>query len=171
MSATPDDERNPRSRPAAAGAHDARDALAQQVARVMYGQDRASQALGMRILEVRYGYARLAMSVREDMVNGHHICHGGLIFALADSAFAFACNTGNAVTVAAGGSIDFLRPGRLGDVLTATAEERSRARRTGIYDVAVHNQLGECIAYFRGRSHQMSGSIIPQSGGPPARQS
>jgi acyl-CoA thioesterase len=113
----------------------------------------------MRILEVRPGYARLAMKVREDMVNGHQICHGGLIFTLADSAFAFACNTYDLVTVAAAGTIEFLLAGRLGEELTATAEERTRSKRTGIYDVSVHNQRGECVALFRGRSHQIGGSI------------
>jgi acyl-CoA thioesterase len=125
----------------------------------MYEQDRASQALGMRIVEVRPGYARLAMKVREDMVNGHQICHGGLIFTLADSAFAFACNTYDLVTVAAAGTIEFLLAGRLGDELTATAEERTRSKRTGVYDVSVHNQRGECVALFRGRSHQIGGTI------------
>jgi acyl-CoA thioesterase len=126
----------------------------------MFAQDRASQALGMRIIEVTPGYAQLAMSVREDMVNGHQICHGGLIFTLADSAFAFACNTYNAVTVAAGATIEFLAPGRLGDELTATAQEQSRSRRTGVYDVTVRNQRGECIALFRGRSHETGGRLI-----------
>jgi acyl-CoA thioesterase len=126
----------------------------------MFAQDRASQALGMRIIEVTPGYAQLAMSVREDMVNGHQICHGGLIFTLADSAFAFACNTYNAVTVAAGATIEFLAPGRLGDELTATAQEQSRSRRTGVYDVTVRNQRGDCIALFRGRSHEIGGRLI-----------
>jgi acyl-CoA thioesterase len=135
-------------------------AVAEASVRAMYGQDRASQALGMRILEVRAGYARLAMTVREDMVNGHQLCHGGLIFTLADSAFAFACNTYDLVTVASAASIEFLLPGRLGDELTAIADERSRAKRTGVYDVAVHNQQGECVALFRGRSHQLGGSVI-----------
>jgi acyl-CoA thioesterase len=125
----------------------------------MYEQDRASQALGMRVLEVRPGYARLAMKVREDMVNGHQLCHGGLIFTLADSAFAFACNTYDLVTVASSGTIEFLLAGRLGDELTATAEQRTRSKRTGVYDVSVHNQRGECLALFRGRSHQIGGSI------------
>ena len=133
--------------------------VAEASARAMYEQDRASQSLGMRILEVRPGYARLAMKVREDMVNGHQICHGGLIFTLADSAFAFACNTYDLVTVAAAGTIEFLLAGRLGDELTATAEERTRSKRTGVYDVSVHNQRGECVALFRGRSHQIGGSI------------
>jgi acyl-CoA thioesterase len=133
--------------------------VAEASARAMYAQDRASQALGMRILEIRPGYARLAMSVREDMVNGHKICHGGLIFTLADSAFAFACNTYDLVTVASSGSIEFLLPARLGDELTAIAEERSRSKRTGVYDVAVRNQRGECVAMFRGRSHEIGGRI------------
>src|ERR1700754_655168 len=135
-------------------------AVAQACARAMYAQDRASQALGMQILEVRAGYARLTMKVREDMVNGHQLCHGGLIFPLADSAFAFACNTYDAVTVASAASVEFLLPARLGDELTAIAEERSRSRRTGIYDVAVSNSQGECVALFRGRSHQLGGRLI-----------
>ena len=134
-------------------------AVADASARAMYAEDGASQALGMRILEVRPGYARLAMKVREDMVNGHKLCHGGLIFALADSAFAFACNTYNAVTVASAANVEFLLPARLGDELTATAEERSRSKRTGIYDVTVHNSQGECVALFRGRSHEIGGAI------------
>lgn len=133
--------------------------VAEASARAMYEQDRASQALGMRVLEVRPGYARLAMQVREDMVNGHQLCHGGLIFTLADSAFAFACNTYDLVTVAAAGTIEFLLAARLGDELTAVAEERSRSKRTGVYDVTVRNQQGECVALFRGRSHQIGGSI------------
>jgi acyl-CoA thioesterase len=133
--------------------------VAEASARAMYGQDRASQALGMRVLEVRPGYARLAMRVREDMVNGHQLCHGGLIFTLADSAFAFACNTYDLVTVAASATVEFLLSARLGDELTAIAEERSRSKRTGIYDVIVNNQRGECVALFRGRSHQLGGSV------------
>jgi acyl-CoA thioesterase len=133
--------------------------VAEASARAMYEQDRASQALGMRVLEVRPGCARLEMKVREDMVNGHQLCHGGLIFTLADSAFAFACNTYDLVTVAAAGTIEFLLSARLGDELTATAEERSRSKRTGVYDVTVRNQQGECVALFRGRSHQIGGNI------------
>ena len=133
--------------------------VAEASARAMYGQDRASQTLGMRVLEVRPGYARLAMKVREDMVNGHQLCHGGLIFTLADSAFAFACNTYDLVTVASAATVEFLLSAHLGDELTAIAEERSRWKRTGIYDVAVSNQRGECVALFRGRSHQLGGSV------------
>jgi acyl-CoA thioesterase len=126
------------------------------VAQSMFERDRASRSLGMRILEVRPGYARMSMTVRDDMVNGHDICHGGLIFTLADSAFAFACNAGKPTTVASGASIEFLRSAHRGDELTAIAEERSRSKRTGVYDVSVQNQNGECVALFRGRSHQLS---------------
>lgn len=135
-------------------------ALAEQTARVMYAQDQASRMLGMSIAAVRPGYARLTMRVREDMVNGHRICHGGLIFTLADSAFAFACNSYNLVTVASSGSIEFLRPGALGDELTAEAREVTRGRRTGIYDIVVTNQTGARVALFRGRSHQFEGRQV-----------
>lgn len=136
--------------------------VAEGSARAMYAQDHASQALGMCILEVRPGYARLSMTVREDMVNGHKLCHGGLIFTLADSAFAFACNTYNSVTVASAASVEFLLSARLGDELTATAEERSRSKRTGVYDVIVRNKQGESVALFRGRSHELGGSITTE---------
>ena len=136
--------------------------VAEGSARAMYALDHASQGLGMRILEVRPGYARLSMTVREDMVNGHKLCHGGLIFTLADSAFAFACNTYNSVTVASAASVEFLLPTRLGDELTAIAEERSRSKRTGVYDVVVRNEQGESVALFRGRSHELGGSITTE---------
>jgi acyl-CoA thioesterase len=137
--------------------------LAEAAVRAMYERDSASQALGMRIVEVRPGYARVTMGIRENMVNGHQICHGGLIFTLADSSFAFACNSHNCVTVAAGGTIEFLLAVRLGDDLIATAQERSRSRRTGIYDVDVRNQKGECVAMFRGRSHELGGEVVDSS--------
>ncbi|HEX7013124.1 MAG TPA: hydroxyphenylacetyl-CoA thioesterase PaaI [Steroidobacteraceae bacterium] len=130
--------------------------LAETAVRAMFERDRASQALGMQVLEIRPGYARVSMRIREDMVNGHQLCHGGLIFTLADSAFAFACNTYGATTVAAGATIDFLRPGRAGDELIAEARELTRSRRTGVYDVVVTNQSGERVALFRGRSHQLA---------------
>lgn len=126
----------------------------------MFERDSASQALGMCILSIAPGTARLAMRVREDMVNGHGVCHGGLIFSLADSAFAFASNTGNAVTVAASAGIEFLAPARLSDELVAEARLISRSRRTGVYDVVVRNQHDECVALFRGRSHQRDELII-----------
>ena len=133
--------------------------IADAAAAAMYAQDQASQALGMQVLEVRPGYARLSMTVRTDMTNGHQSCHGGMIFALADSAFAFACNSYNAVTVAASAMIEFLLPARLGDVLTAIAIERTRSRRSGIYDIEVCNQDGNRVAMFRGRSHEVGGSV------------
>lgn len=147
-------------------AGDTAQATAEASVRAMYAQDLASQAFGMKIVEIRPGYARLSMTVRKDMVNGHQICHGGLIFTLADSAFAFACNTYGKVTVAAGASVEYLSPAKLGDELTATAQERSRSRRTGVYDVAVHDQRGECVALFRGRSHQLGERTIDDSAAP-----
>ena len=123
----------------------------------MLRNDRASKMLGMQIDAVTPGSATLSMTIRDDMLNGHDICHGGLITTLADSAFAFACNSYNELTVASGFSIDLLAPGRLGDVLTARCTEVSKAGRTGVYDAEVTNQRGERIAMFRGRSYTMKG--------------
>ncbi|MCW5656556.1 MAG: hydroxyphenylacetyl-CoA thioesterase PaaI [Burkholderiaceae bacterium] len=131
--------------------------LAEHVRDGMFANDRASKALGMRIVEVGPGRAVLEMEVRESMVNGHDLCHGGLIATLADSAFAFACNSYNELTVASGFSIDILAPGKLGDVLTARCAEVSKSGRTGVYDAVVTNQRGERVAVFRGRSHTMKG--------------
>jgi acyl-CoA thioesterase len=135
-------------------------ALAERVVRTLFERDRASQALGIEILEVRPGYIRASMSVRADMVNGHDICHGGYIFTLADSAFAFCCNSFNASTVASGATIDFLAPAHKGDRLVATAKQLWRSRRTGLYEIEVANQGGAVIALFRGRSHQVKGQIV-----------
>jgi acyl-CoA thioesterase len=121
----------------------------------MWAGDRASQALGMEIVEVGPGRATLRMSVRDDMVNGHGIGHGGLTFALADSAFAFACNSYGRTTVAAAAEIRFRRPTRLGDDLVATAVERSRDGRDGVYDVTVRNGE-ETVAIFVGRSREIA---------------
>ena len=126
---------------------------AQRVGERMFASDRASQALGMKLLEIMPGKALMSMTVRQDMLNGHQTCHGGLISALADSAFAFACNSYNEMTVASGFSIDFTAPAHQGDLLTARCIEVSKAGRTGIYDTTVTNQQGERIAVFRGRSH------------------
>ena len=126
--------------------------LAAAVAEAMYARDAASQALGMALEEVRPGSARLRMTVRPDMLNGHGSCHGGIVFALADSAFAFACNSHGVVTVAAGCSIEFLAPAHEGDELVAVAEERTRRGRHGVYDVDVRREGGELVAAFRGRS-------------------
>ena len=131
--------------------------LAEHVRDGMFANDRASKALGMRIVEVGPGRAVLEMTVLETMVNGHDLCHGGLIATLADSAFAFACNSYNELTVASGFSIDILAPGKLGDVLTARCSEVSKSGRTGVYDAVVTNQRGERVAVFRGRSYTMKG--------------
>lgn len=136
-------------------------AIAEAAARAMFEKDNASQALGMAIEAVRPGYARLTMTVREDMVNGHAICHGGLIFTLADSAFAFGCNSYNQVTVASGCEIAFVAPAKLGDRLTAECRERALRGRSGVYDIDVTNQDGETIAFFRGKSRRIKGEIVP----------
>ncbi len=135
-------------------------ALAEAVSQAMYERDVAVRALGISVVEARPGRASASMRVRADMLNGHAICHGGLIFTLADTAFAYACNSYNKSTVAAAASIDFLRPARLGDALTAVATERVRSKRSGIYDVAVHNQHGEAVALFRGRSHELASAVL-----------
>ena len=134
---------------------DAAQLLAERSAAAMYADDRASQGLGIRVVEVRPGYARATMLVRDDMLNGHASCHGGLIFSLADSAFAFSCNSHGGTVVAAAASIDFLAPAQRGDELTAVATERWRSKRSGVYEVTVANQRGETIALFRGRSHRV----------------
>jgi len=131
--------------------------VAEHVRRGMFANDRALKALGMEVAEIAPGRAAVTMTVREDMLNGHDICHGGLIATLADSAFAYACNSYDELTVASGFGIDFVAPGRLGDVLTARCAEVSRAGRTGVYDVEVSNQRGERIAVFRGRSYTAKG--------------
>ena len=131
--------------------------LAEQVRELMFENDRATRALGMQVTAIGPGRATLTMPVRADMLNGHATCHGGMITTLADSAFAFACNAGNELTVASGVTIDFVAPGREGDLLTATAQEVQQAGRTGVYDVNVHNQRGELVAVFRGRSYRMKG--------------
>jgi acyl-CoA thioesterase len=130
---------------------------AEAVRDAMWANDRASKALGMVVAEIGPGRAVLTMTVREDMLNGLDICHGGLVTTLADSAFAFACNAYNEITVASGFDVNLLAPARLGDLLTARAVELSRSGRTGVYDIVVSNQRGEAIAAFRGRSYTMKG--------------
>jgi acyl-CoA thioesterase len=141
-------------------------AMAEACATVMWTEDRASQGLGMVLERVAPGEATLSMRVREDMTNGHGICHGGFIFTLADSAFAFACNTYDQRTVAQHCSVTFLRPGRLGDRLTARAVERSRTGRSGIYDVTVTDKAGNVVAEFRGHSRTISGSLLGAASDP-----
>ena len=132
-------------------------AIAEHVRTGMLANARATQGLGIAITAMGPGHATLEMTVRADMLNGFATCHGGFITALADSAFAFACNSRNDMTVASGLAIDFLAPAREGDRLTAEAAEVSLAGRTGVYDVNVRNQRGEAIAVFRGRSYCLKG--------------
>jgi acyl-CoA thioesterase len=137
-------------------------ARAEHNTKAMWAQDNASRALGMEIRRVAPGEAELTMTVRPDMTNGHGICHGGFIFTLADSTFAFACNSHNEMTVASGFAIDIVAPSRLGDVLTAVAAETSLAGRTGVYDITITNQRDELIAVFRGRSYRIKGKpVVP----------
>ncbi|MEK8029215.1 hydroxyphenylacetyl-CoA thioesterase PaaI [Ideonella sp. DXS29W] len=134
--------------------------LAEAVRDAMWRDDRASKALGMQVLAIGPGTATLTMTVRDDMLNGHDICHGGLITTLADSAFAFACNAYNEVTVASGFDVNLVAAARLGDVLTAEATEVNKAGRTGVYDIQVSNQRGERVAVFRGRSYTLKGKTV-----------
>ncbi len=138
-------------------------AIAQEVARLMWADDRASQALGMQLLEVRPGYARISMTVRRDMTNGHGMCHGGFMFLLADSTFAFACNSHNQKAVAASAEIHFLAPAHEGDVLTAEGQEQHLAGRSGVYDTRVTDQNGKLVALFRGKSATIKGQFIEAS--------
>jgi acyl-CoA thioesterase len=140
----------------AIAAHD----LAQACAQAMWAEDQASQGLGMVVERVSPGEAVISMTIRPEMTNGHGICHGGFIFTLADSAFAFACNTYDQRTVAQHCAVTFLQPGRRGDTLTAHAVERNRSGRSGIYDVTVRNSQGEVVAEFRGHSRTISGTLL-----------
>lgn len=137
--------------------------LARRCADAMYQRDRASQHLDMHVEEIGPGRAVLSMPVTEVMIQGHDSCHGGYIFTLADSAFAFACNTYNDATVASGCSIDYVAPGKLGDVLVAEAREQTRKGRTGVYDVRVSNGRDELVALFRGKSYRVSGPVIHEA--------
>ncbi|MDH4107081.1 MAG: hydroxyphenylacetyl-CoA thioesterase PaaI [Gammaproteobacteria bacterium] len=138
--------------------------MAARCAARMFDDDAASRELGIRIDSVGRGSASAVMTVTGSMLNGFQVCHGGFLFTLADSAFAYACNSYNVLTLAAGGAIEFLRPAALGDRLTAVATERSRGGRSGIYDVSIVNQRGEEIALFRGRSHATRRPVLPEEG-------
>jgi acyl-CoA thioesterase len=138
-------------------------ALAKQVGIAMFAVDTATKdTMGIEILSCEPGRAVLRMTVQELHLNGHKICHGGFIFTLADSTFAFACNSYNKVAVAAGCSIEFLKPGQLGDVLTCVGQEQALSGRHGIYDMKVTNQNGDVIAMFRGKSAQIQGTVISE---------
>jgi acyl-CoA thioesterase len=137
--------------------------LAERVGEAMFAVDAASKDfLQMELVACEPGRAVMRMRVREPMLNGHKICHGGLIFTLADSTFAFACNSHNKVTVAAGCSIEFLKPAHLDDVLTCEGVEQVLQGRHGIYDMRVRNQRGEVVALFRGKSTSIQGTVIPE---------
>ncbi len=137
---------------------------AQQIAEAcrdeMWANDRASRSMGIEILAVGPGTATLRMTVREDMLNGHDLCHGGFVTTLADSAFAFACNAYNELTVASGFDVNLITAARRGDVLQAEAVELAKSGRTGVYDIVVSNQRGERVAAFRGRSYTVKGRPV-----------
>jgi len=136
------------------------DDLARACADAMWAEDDASRGLGMEIAEIKSGHATMTMTVRPEMVNGQRIAHGGFIFTLADSAFAFACNTYNQRTVAQHCAVTFLASAKLGDKLVARAIERQRAGRSGIYDVTVTREEGNVIAEFRGHSRTIEGALL-----------
>jgi len=143
--------------------HDRTPEQAQQLARdaaaAMWSRDYVAQGLGMTLAHVQPGAARLTMQVRQDMVNGHAICHGGMLFTLADTAFAYACNSYNQNTLASACSIDFLAPAQLGDTLVAEATERALGGRSGVYDVTVSTAGGKVVALFRGKSARIKGEV------------
>ena len=142
-------------------AHGSSEALAAKVGETMFAVDVASKdTMGMELLLCAPGHARMRMQVRELHLNGHGICHGGFIFTLADSTFAFACNSHNKNAVAASASIEFLKPAHAGDVLTCTGVEQVLSGRHGVYDMTVRNQIDEVIALFRGKSAQISGQVV-----------
>lgn len=127
--------------------------IAGRCAELMLAADQASSGLGIQVVVTEAGAAEATMEVTVNMLNGHGVCHGGFVFALADTAFAFACNGYDDITLAAAATVEFLRPANAGDCLRAVARERRRGRTSGIYDVEVSNQQDKCVALFRGRSH------------------
>ena len=133
--------------------------LADAAAAAMHARDRASLALGMKLLEVGPGSASMQMAVRADMANVHNTCHGGFIFTLADSTFAYACNSHNKNAVAVTCMIEYLRPAYVGDLLTARGSEQGLEGRNGVYDIRVENQKQELVALFRGKSTQIKGEV------------
>ena len=139
-------------------------ALAERVGASMWSRDHATQALNMELVRIAPGAAVIRMRVQQHMLNGHQTCHGGYMFTLADSAFAFACNSHNLNNVASACQIDFLAPAHLGDLLEAQAQERALAGRSGVYDVTVRIAGGATVALFRGKSHQVRGEVTE---GPP----
>lgn len=136
-------------------------ALARQCGEQMWSMDKASRALGIEVDIPKAGAAIATMSIRDDMVNGFDVCHGGLLVALADTAFAFACNAYNEITVASSVQAEFLRPARRGDTLVATAKEEYRGRKTGYYTIEIVNQDGRLVSLFRGRSASTGEALLP----------
>ena len=136
------------------------DEVARRSAAAMFERDTAARTMGIELLDIALGHARVAFVVRPEMLNGHASCHGGYVFALADTAFAYACNTRNEMNVALQASISFVAPGRSGERLIASARERSRGGRTGLYDVEVSGPGGEPIAFFRGTSYRLNATVI-----------
>lgn len=128
-------------------------------ARAMYELDTCAQTLGIDIIEMDEGYAQMTMTVAANMLNGHQTCHGGQLFTLADTAFAYACNSQGLAAVASAASIDFLRPAFAGDRLVATARVRQQGKLTGVYDIDIANQQQKIVALFRGKSHRIGGTI------------
>lgn len=139
------------------------DRLARCVAETLRAREGTGAAWNIEIEEAREGYARIAMGVRADMLNGKAIAHGGMIFALADTAFAYACNSRNVNTVAQSATVVFVAPGREGDRLVAEAQEESQTSRSGVYAVKVRNQNGEIIAVFQGLSREIGGQVLPDN--------
>ncbi len=166
MAATPDNQTNGADEPQFQlpdrlnPGETADERLAEAAARAMWSEDAASRALGMQLIAVAPGRSQLRMQIRSSMTNGHGIGHGGYTFLLADSAFAFACNSHNQRCVAAGAEVHFLAATRTGDWLTAHAQEVQRAGRSGIYDIRVTNQKDELVAVFRGRSATIKGQLV-----------
>jgi len=136
---------------------------AERSAEAMFANDATTQELGMRIEAIAPGSASVCMRVTRQMLNGHSTCHGGYLFTLGDSAFAFACNSFNQMAVAASASIEFLAPAYLDDELTAKARVQSQGGRTGLYDVDISNQSGQRVALFRGRSHRLGKPLFDES--------
>lgn len=137
-------------------------AMARQVGETMYANDVATKdTMGISLVECAPGRAVMRMEVKPPHLNGHQICHGGFIFTLCDSTFAFACNSHNKNTVASGCSIEYLKPVHLGDVLTSEGVEQTLSGRHGIYDIQVRNQHGDTVAMFRGKSAQIAGTVLP----------
>lgn len=140
--------------------------LAEACARWMYERDHNARHTGIELVSVQPGRAVMRLQVLEHMANSHGICHGGVLFALCDTAFAYACNSYNCTTLAAACHITYLRPAHLGETLTATAEERSRSGRSGVYDVTLTGRDGAVLALFRGQSQQIRSHLLPEGANP-----